>query len=961
MLQLAMLGIFLLASSVSAGLAVDDSLNRYSLYGRKIMTMESGASTSQGGWIGSDSLVQIDAADTLRSTVTSGKDFQVNNSGDWIWGDVRVANDLGGVAMYNDSIMGTTYVGRNLIMAQLNILKGRVYTGGQLTVAAWNHNYFNGSDFFNNSVSTAFSSPASIPGLTWGVQPQATPYSAWTFPDTTFSASSVSIATSFTTPKDASGKYRWTCGSNAMAGGSDLVVLHICKTNDTILPPGNYGDVNLWYGSTLFLGEGTYAFRNVTLPPSSGTDSTRLLAHQPNGLQTVILVKGKLDAQASSRLNVIAPEDYLKGYGTDAAHFPGGSLMIYAAQAVSLNEGLELWASLVVPDRSVALNGQVHLFGQILADSILVKKTFKGADGAFIPYHPGQKITFAEVAAQGFGTTPTLVATSTSMLAVSFTSSTTSVCNITSAGLLSFVATGTCTINAEQAGSASYAAAATVTRSFEVEAVAPDAPVIGSATAGDGSASISFTAPAFSGGAAITGYCVASAPGGLTKTGKTSPITVTGLANGTAYTFTVTATNGAGTSLASAASGSVTPMAPQSIAFGALDSRVYGTGFVKLTAAASSGLPVSYASANPAVVRISNDTAYLLAADTVTITASQAGSASFEAAASISRRMAINKKNLTITGVTALDKVYDGTTSATVSGGTLDGAVDGDDVSLVLGTGAFLDRNVGSGKIVALKGSTLSGADAGNYMMIPIAFFGGIGYVTQADVSASITAAPLTITASDAVIAYGASDPTFSAKITGLVSGETDTVVKGLSFVRDPGAAAKDYAIVPSGATAANYAITYANGKLTIQSPPTGISPRIAVPVSHGLDAIVPSAFATASLSHGQGVLGLSVPGCREDNSCLSVDVLLPQSGRIDVGIYDNLGVRVIGWSTAVGVTDLARLPVTADGRRVVHLDWNLRSGSGRAVPEGVYLWKVSARLVDGSKLENVFKLGVKK
>jgi len=390
MSQSALTGIVLLASVASAGLTVDDSLNRYSLYGRKIVKLEYSASTSKGGWIGSDSLVQIDAMDTLRSTVTSGKDFQINNGADWIWGDVRVARDMGGSAMYNDSVMGTTYVGRNLTMAQLNILKGRVYTGGQLTVAAWNHNYFNGSDFFNNSAGTNFVTPTTVPGLTWGVRPEATPYAAWTFPDTTFSMSSINIATNFTTPKDASGKYRWTCGSNAAAGGADLVALKICATNDTILPPGNYGDVNLWYGSTLFLDEGAYSFNKVTLPPSSGTDSTRLLARQPNGARTVILIKGKLDAQASGRLNVIAPENYVKGYGTDSAHFAGGTLMIYAEQPVSLGVGLELWATLVVPNHSVTLNDQVHLFGQILADSILVKNKFKGTDGAFIPYYPNR-------------------------------------------------------------------------------------------------------------------------------------------------------------------------------------------------------------------------------------------------------------------------------------------------------------------------------------------------------------------------------------------------------------------------------------------------------------------------------------------------------------------------------------------------------------------------------------------
>jgi len=90
-------------------------------------------------------------------------------------------------------------------------------------------------------------------------------------------------------------------------------------------------------------------------------------------------------------------------------------------------------------------------------------------------------------------------------------------------------------------------------------ATTPGAPTSVSATAGNGQATISFTAPASNGGSAITGYTVTSNPGGLTGTGSSSPITVTGLTNGTAYTFTVTATNGVGTGSASSASSAVTP------------------------------------------------------------------------------------------------------------------------------------------------------------------------------------------------------------------------------------------------------------------------------------------------------------------------------------------------------------------------------------------------------------------
>ena len=90
----------------------------------------------------------------------------------------------------------------------------------------------------------------------------------------------------------------------------------------------------------------------------------------------------------------------------------------------------------------------------------------------------------------------------------------------------------------------------------------PGAPTAVTATAGNAQAGVSWTAPVSDGGSAITGYTVTSAPGGktCTTTGALS-CTVSGLTNGTPYTFTVTASNVAGTGPASAASSAVTPLA----------------------------------------------------------------------------------------------------------------------------------------------------------------------------------------------------------------------------------------------------------------------------------------------------------------------------------------------------------------------------------------------------------------
>jgi YVTN family beta-propeller protein len=87
----------------------------------------------------------------------------------------------------------------------------------------------------------------------------------------------------------------------------------------------------------------------------------------------------------------------------------------------------------------------------------------------------------------------------------------------------------------------------------------PCPPDIGTAMPGNAQASVAFSHSGLDGGLPITSYTVTSSPGGLSGSGPASPIVVSGLTNGTAYTFTVTATNAVGVSAPSSASNSVTP------------------------------------------------------------------------------------------------------------------------------------------------------------------------------------------------------------------------------------------------------------------------------------------------------------------------------------------------------------------------------------------------------------------
>lgn len=153
-------------------------------------------------------------------------------------------------------------------------------------------------------------------------------------------------------------------------------------------------------------------------------------------------------------------------------------------------------------------------------------------------------------------------ASASSGLPVSYSSSTPQVCSVTGA-TVGIVGAGTCTLAANQAGDANWLAATEQTRSVQITEGLPDAPTGVTADAGDGRVAVRWTAPVNTGGTTIDSYTVtAQADSSKTCTATTGlTCTVHGLTGGTAYTFTVVATNAAGqTSAASQPSNAVIPL-----------------------------------------------------------------------------------------------------------------------------------------------------------------------------------------------------------------------------------------------------------------------------------------------------------------------------------------------------------------------------------------------------------------
>ena len=134
--------------------------------------------------------------------------------------------------------------------------------------------------------------------------------------------------------------------------------------------------------------------------------------------------------------------------------------------------------------------------------------------------------------------------------------------------------------------------------------------------------------------------------------------------------------------------------------------------------------------------------------------------------------LTINPATLTVTGETASNKVYDATTTATLSGGTLSGLIAGDSVTLSQ-NGTFASKNVGT-SIVVTSADTISGSSASNYIL-----------TQPTGLTASITAASLSVTgetASNKVYDATTTATLSGGTLSGVISGDAVTLISSGTF-----------------------------------------------------------------------------------------------------------------------------------------------------------------------------------
>jgi filamentous hemagglutinin family protein len=189
----------------------------------------------------------------------------------------------------------------------------------------------------------------------------------------------------------------------------------------------------------------------------------------------------------------------------------------------------------------------------------------------------------------------------------------------------------------------------------------------------------------------------------------------------------------------------------------------------------------------------------------------------------------ITPKALTVSGITAADKAYDGTTAASLGTATLQlaGLVQGDTVN-VSASGSFADRNAGAGKTVNLA-SSYSGADAGNYSITSQAS-------TTASILAKLASVAGTVAADKTYDGTTAATLSYAGQLVGLIAGD-DAIVSAANAQATFAQAAPGSGIAIgvtgltlSGAAAGNYRIDGTSSASANILPAAPVQPVVITP-----------------------------------------------------------------------------------------------------------------------------------
>lgn len=240
--------------------------------------------------------------------------------------------------------------------------------------------------------------------------------------------------------------------------------------------------------------------------------------------------------------------------------------------------------------------------------------------------------------------------------------------------------------------------------------------------------------------------------------------------------------------------------------------------------------------------------------------------------------LTITPKALTLSGLTANDKVYDGNTVATLSGGSLNGLVGDETLSLSGLVGTFADKQSGISKIVTVTGGLGDGSGlVSNY-----------SFTNPTGLTANIDRANLTVTANNANKTYdglafsGGNGVTYS----GFVNGESESVLVGtLSYdgTAQDAINAGTYVLSASGLSADNYALSYTDGSLIIDKAALTIAANDASKVAG--QSILLNGYTANGLLSDDSVASVNLSSAGEPTSAAAGNYAIIASDAVGTGL----------------------------------------------------------------------------
>ena len=352
----------------------------------------------------------------------------------------------------------------------------------------------------------------------------------------------------------------------------------------------------------------------------------------------------------------------------------------------------------------------------------------------------------------------------------------------------------------------------------------------------------------------------------------------------------------------------------QTITFGGLSNKVFGSAPFTVSATATSGLAVSFNSQTTAVCTVSGSTVTLISAGPCTIQATQAGNGNFSAAPSVNQTFTVTQASQTITFAGLANKAFGSapfTVSATAS------------------SGLAVSFNSQTASVCTVSGSTVTLA-AGGACTIQATQAGNTNYSAAPSVNQTFTVTPASQTISFGALAnqpFGTAPFNVSATATsGLavsfnsqtsavctVSGSTATLVAGgTCTIQATQAGNANYSAAPS--VSQSFTVTPANQTISfaaLSNQPLGTAPlALSATASSGLTVSFASLTATVCTVSGATVTLAAIGGCtiqatQAGNSNYSAATPVNQSFTVTAGIATpgsgavNFANTIVGKSSA--------------------------------------------------------------